>query len=420
MTTATSVRAEPRSMMAVWIILAIAVFAAGAVRFIGAGLLPATRALVGDFGAVFPSPFFARLRPDFDTSQVWREGWYYGPMLHVVTLPLFLVPRWSMVPATWAAINLCAVGASFVLALRLSGVAAQAPRAAVVALAGLWLWYQPLVNCFAQGNIEMIELAVTLAAILMLSRGSGGVSGVLIGIAAMIKFLPVGFLGWLFIRGRWRAFAAGVATIALIAAVTAVTFGWRRNATIKDMLWAEDLPIAGFHESSVTSLFLHRAGVLDVSGKEQQHWIPSARETIAARAGKLASALFAAGYGVALLLRRRRAVSPFEVSVLFMAMFMIVPWNHDYYYIFALVPISVMFLHGVVHGDRLSLVLTAIAYALISPPVPFAVVDRLGWLRLPAAQAFTYFDVPVAGALLLWFAVTRQMFAEPATGASIA
>ena len=35
-------------------------------------------------GATFPAPYFARLRPDFDTSQVWHGGWYYGPMLHVL------------------------------------------------------------------------------------------------------------------------------------------------------------------------------------------------------------------------------------------------------------------------------------------------------------------------------------------------
>jgi hypothetical protein len=79
-----------------------------------------------------------------------------------------------------------------------------------------------------------------------------------------------------------------------------------------------------------------------------------------------------------------------------------------------------MFLHAVARGDRVSLGLTAIAYALISPPVPFSIVDRLGWLRLPAAQAFTYFDVPVAGALLLWFIVTRQMFEESTADAGIA
>jgi hypothetical protein len=101
------------------------------------------------------------------------------------------------------------------------------------------------------------------------------------------------------------------------------------------------------------------------------------------------------------------------MSVLFMAMFMILPWNHDYYYIFALLPLSVMFLQGLVHRDWAFLALTAMAYALISPPMPFGVLDRVGWFSLPAAQALNYFDAPVWGALLLWFAVTRQMFAEP-------
>ena len=74
--------------------LAVLLLAYGAIRFLKSGFLPATVALGGDFGAVFPSPLFARLRPDFPTDTAWVGGWYSGPMVHFLTLPLFLVPRW--------------------------------------------------------------------------------------------------------------------------------------------------------------------------------------------------------------------------------------------------------------------------------------------------------------------------------------
>lgn len=394
------------------LVAAIVLLALGAPRFIANGFMPAVQSLGGDFAATFPAPYFARLRPDFDASHVWRGGWYYGPMLHALTLPLLLVPRWSLVPPVWAAMNLVAVMVSFGLACWLSGVARQVPRAALAALGGLWLLYQPLVNCFAQGNIEIIEMATTLAAIALLTKGKGNMAGALMGIAAMIKFLPVGFVGWFLIRRRYRELAASLVTIVVIAAVTAVTLGWANSVTLQDMLWAESSPIAGFHESSVTSLFLHRTSVLD-PGRATLYWIPSERSTVAARAGLVASVLLAGGCALAMYRRRRKEISPFELSVLFMAMFMIVPWNHDYYYIFALVPLSVLFLQGLARGDAAVLGLTFLAYELISPTVPFGLLDRLGWFRLPAAQALNYLDVPVYGALLLWFLAAREMYAEP-------
>ena len=105
-------------------VLALLLLAAGAVRFVQAGLLPATHRLTGDFGANFPNVYFAWLRPDFSTDQTrgW-PGWSYGPMLHFLTLPLFLAPRWWMVPPLWALTNLIAITTSFVCACRLSGAA---------------------------------------------------------------------------------------------------------------------------------------------------------------------------------------------------------------------------------------------------------------------------------------------------------
>src|SRR3989338_248212 len=215
----------------------------GLVRFVGSGLLPATQALRGDFGAVFPAPALAAsLRPDFPINQFWAVWhgdtvWYYGPMFHVLTLPLFLAPSWNMVPPLWALVNLIAVVAAFAFCWRLAAPASSTARGEHLALlAGLWLLYQPLVNCFAQGNIELIELAVILGAIGLAHRGRLVSAGVVLGIGTMTKLLPVGFLVWLGVRGSRRALMAGGITIALIAALTAVTLGWEHSAEVDRFL----------------------------------------------------------------------------------------------------------------------------------------------------------------------------------------
>lgn len=396
------------------LLVSVCVFAAS--RFIWSGLLPATRSLAGDFAAVFPTSYFAQFRPDFPTEQVW-SGWYYGPMLHFLTLPLLLVPRWSMVPLAWALVNCVALAISFRLVRRLPSV--QASPTATVVLAAMWLLYQPLANCLAQGNIEIVEMALILGAIVALSRKKERLSGIVIGAAAMTKFLPFGFLVWFLLKRSWRAVGCGVATVAVIAAVASVTLGWQDAISLENMEWSMGTPLAGVQELSITSLFMHRTSVLlqDTSAAGSHpipEWFPAARADLAFRVGLGVSFLLGAGLAVALFARRRQPACRFEVAVLFMTMFMILPWNHDYYYIFALVPISILFLDALARRDRVLLVATLTGYLLISPPVPFSWIDRLGWLQSNFADVYSYLSLPILGALIVWVASAQRMLATGA------
>lgn len=396
-----------------WVLL-LCVLLAGMARFVWSGLRPATRSLAGDFAAVFPTSYFAQLRPDFPTEQVWA-GWYYGPMLHFLTLPLLMVPEWSMVPLAWALVNCAAIAVCFALVRYLPSV--RTHPLGVAWLAALWLLYQPLVNCLSQGNIEIVEMAMILAAIVALSRGRASIAGVLMGIAAMTKFLPFGFLGWFLLKRCWRAFAAGIATVAVIAVATAFTLGWNNAISLENMEWSVGNPLAGVQELSVTSLFMHRSSVLLRHGADSHPipaWFPAERADVAFRVGLGVSLLLGLGLAVALYLRRRRPASSPEVAVLFMTMFMILPWNHDYYYVFALVPISILFFDSLERRARGQLTATLVGYFLISPPVPFSWVDQSGILQTNFADVYNYLSLPILGALILWIAAVARMFSDEA------
>lgn len=403
----------PVTTSRVRLLLALLILAYGAIRFLRAGLIPAMHGWTGDFAAMFPSPYFARFRPDFPLGQVWHGGWYAGPMFHFVTLPLLLVPRWWMVPPTWALINVVALAISFACVCRLSAQMPRVPRASLAVLASMWLLFQPLGTCFASGNIEIIEMTMILGAVVALQTSKDRTSGTLIGLATMIKFLPIGFIAWFVLRKRWRAASFAVLAIACVAIVTTVTMGWKDSVMASAMASPDGWINAGFHELSVTSLFLHRAGILDYTGPSIQ-WLPTALGETAARAGLVASLLLAGGFSLVLIARRRRPISPFEISVLFMTMFLIVPRNHDYYYVFALVPVSVLFLRAVAARNPGLVGLTLVAYFMISLPISFASIDRLGWFPLTFAYIVNYYNVPVLGGLLLWGAATQQLLAEPA------
>lgn len=85
--------------------------------------------------------------------------------------------------------------------------------------------------------------------------------------------------------------------------------------------------------------------MIDAAGPALR-WIPPERREVAAKAGALASYLMLGGYAVVLMRRRARTFGPGEIGVLFLFMFLPIPWNHDYYYIFAVAPISVLVLES--------------------------------------------------------------------------
>lgn len=384
----------------------------GALRFLQVGVWPALHLLLGDFRAAFPTAAFAWLRPDFPTKQVW-PGWAYGPMLHFLTLPLFILPRWWMVPPIWAMTNLLAIGASFVFAYRIAGVQQRVSWTPVVCLAAMWLWFKPLQICLADGNIELVEMAVTMAALDGLVRGRQRLPGTLLGIAAMIKFAPIGFLGWLGLRRQWRAVMSGLASIAVIAVLAQMALGWQNNGLALRPLWDRGVPQVNADTQSVTSMFLHHAGVVDYTDSYfPQRWFPTSRASAAAKAGELACVLFGAVYGILLFLRRRRPLSPVEIAALFLPMILLLTSNHQYYYAFVLVPVSVLFLRSVADRQWGVLTLVVVSYLLMSSPFRYTWIDQMGWFRTPFFYVINYGNVMAYGAFLLWATATYQMFSE--------
>jgi hypothetical protein len=93
-------------------------------------------------------------------------------------------------------------------------------------------------------------------------------------------------------------------------------------------------------------------------------------------------------------------------------MIMLPPFNHHYYYLFALVPLSVLAIRGLCDARPGLIVVVAAAYMLMSPPIPFGWLDRHAWLPAPSSYLANYFNLPIAGALLVWIVVTRELIED--------
>lgn len=397
----------------------LCVFILGLTRFVWSALGPAAQSLRGDFGAVFPSPYFAALlRPDFPVNQSWatwngQTVWYYGPIVHFFTLPLFLAPTVKMVPPIWATVNLLAVGAAFWLSCRLAGLRARQTQ---FLLAGLWLLYQPLANCFAQGNIELVELVMILGALELARRAKESAAGILLGMATMTKLLPVGFLGWLGVRGHRNILIAGSLTIGAIALLTAVTLDWRASAEVQRFSErVTHIRTTTWTATSFSAFFAHRLGTIEWADGVPTLQLTPEQRTTAVLASRMVLLTLGFLYTVLFVRRRRRPATPADCALLFLLMFLLPPDNEDYYYVFALVPLSVLLAHlahGVQRRHWMLLGLTLLGYLLISPLIPFRWIDQTGWLPGQFWYVLKVYDLPLFGAILWLMALTWLVLTE--------
>jgi alpha-1,2-mannosyltransferase len=86
---------------------------------------------------------------------------------------------------------------------------------------------------FVLGNFEHLQInlvvfALALAGLAVQARGREVGGGVIIGLAAAIKVMPLAFVPYLAYRGRWRAAAAALVATTAFSASPILLFGWAR------------------------------------------------------------------------------------------------------------------------------------------------------------------------------------------------
>ncbi len=144
----------------------------------------------------------------------------YPPTIRVLFAPLAALP---IAPAAtiWALASLAALASIPRQLERLSGVPVRAQALA-------WLAVLPsVVDAFVLGQIDPVNLFLVTAG-LVVARGQWPTLGAgLIGLAAMIKVLPLVFWGVLVARGRVRAAVVGAVATGVASIVLLVAFsGW--------------------------------------------------------------------------------------------------------------------------------------------------------------------------------------------------
>ncbi|HMF12916.1 MAG TPA: glycosyltransferase family 87 protein [Gemmataceae bacterium] len=123
----------------------------------------------------------------------------------------------------WNVLSLAAVIASGWLVVRQLGVRVTLTGLLITYV--LVLLYSPFRQQFSQGQLNAVLLLLITGAWAAERSARPGLAGVLLAVAAAVKFIPAFLLLYYAVRGRWRVVWSGVACLAAVTVLTVLVLG---------------------------------------------------------------------------------------------------------------------------------------------------------------------------------------------------
>jgi hypothetical protein len=369
-----------------------------AAHFAASGVVQPLHNFASDFLSAFPSYRLTMLLGRSDvyvgsSAERWAwefrvrsPMWHYGPLFHAVTFPLFAFGDLHAAYLAWLGATYAFLLAALAIAMRafdLRGVR-------WIALIGI-LNFVPLYEAVTQRNIEVFELMLLFGAFALLRKGRQAPAGVLIGLAAMTKFLPLIFLPYFAIKRMWNALLAAIVTIVPVVIGAQCLFGWSHSGIVIQL-----------REGSFVQSALNQS----VSGMiiRLMEWSGTYSLALAATLSRMAMVAGLAGVSWLFVKARNcEQAEDLEWSVLIAAMVLLPPHNQQYYFLLLLFPFLALL------ARRVDLPWLAASFVLVGAPVPF---------RLFGANAFQLYlawGIPFVGAAILTALSVRALRHAPCT-----
>lgn len=184
-----------------------------------------------------------QLNPDFDNPDpdARRQLPFYLPVVPLAIAPL---TAFGHVPAAliWTVLQMAALGYSLGVLRRWARVRDPlVPPAAPMIIATL-LAVPALLEAARFNQLSFFVLALLLAAFSALDRERPLTAGLMLGLAAVLKLLPLIFLPWLLLKRRWSAAVAMIAAALIFGTLPAMAvFGPRQTRVYFGQWWEHNM-----------------------------------------------------------------------------------------------------------------------------------------------------------------------------------
>lgn len=367
-----------------------------AAHFFVSGIRQPLRNFQGDFLASFPSWRLSVLLGRLDLfhgslAEKWAHGslWHYGPVEHLVTLPLFAFRDLGPAYVAWLFVNEVFLAAILVIAAKIFFPSER--RWVALSICAIVMFnFNPLYEGLAQRVIEIFELLLIVIAFVLMRRDRQFASGFVIGVASMTKFLPLIFLPYFIVKRNWRALAGSLTAILPIAIVTQIVFGWEHSGIL---LQLRDLGIAGhFGDQGISGMALRLL-----------RWSHAPLPPLLVSRTVIAAGLLALCW-LFFHVRHCRGAEEMEWSTLLVAMVMLAPRTENYYLLFFVFPYLALV------ARRRDPWWLAVSYLIAGVVIPLSIVSHIAGFDV--FSRYLTLGIPFVGAAILAVLCVRALLDE--------
>lgn len=180
------------------------------------------RAILDRVDPYLPTDVLAKRYLGHVPFAAWPHPTPHPPALGVLLLPIAFLD-YATAATVWFVFELiCLVVSAHFL---VHGFSAQLSRLAVLCVAIALVAWHPVATEMFMGQLQLPMLALLAGAWLALRKGWPGLGGALVGLAILIKPIPVPMLLWFALSRRWRALGGAVCVILTGYAVTGCLVG---------------------------------------------------------------------------------------------------------------------------------------------------------------------------------------------------
>jgi len=151
------------------------------------------------------------------------EGFFYSPFFALLLKPFALL---QLTPATYIWGGLSILISLLLMAAPFALMGGKRNGYALLSVA-LFLSCYPVLHNFKWGQVSALITLLILAAFWLLAKKMRARAGMLLGLAASIKFYPALFIAWFLLKRDWRTVAAFCAICVLLLGLIPVSvLGW--------------------------------------------------------------------------------------------------------------------------------------------------------------------------------------------------
>ncbi|SVC37967.1 uncharacterized protein METZ01_LOCUS290821, partial [marine metagenome] len=307
-------------------------------------------------------------------------SWGYGPLFHVLTLPML---AFENLATGWKWFLFITVLAYLLAVILLFQV--LRPRVdrwqEILPFAFVTLNFYPVFNSLTLRTIEIFEFLFIAVAMWWSSREhrtpvTEAATGLALAAGALTKFIPGVLIFGLFAGRRWTALRWSIGGTAAGLAVAHLTLGLGNNAMFAGLVPSEDSTYFGecqvvdnctysshLHNQALSGFLLRTAasiGLGDLSARTLQ-----------------VSIILGAAVVVQWLVRHRSADWALQWAVLLTAAVVLVPKNEYYYLCLLVMPLAYAARRPARVAPWIHWLLLGVAYTGIGVPIPIGLLGRL-------------------------------------------